>query len=264
MNWKTQFPKLEIYKFTRPQFAKQVGINKNTLRMRMRKGKYKKFYIEEDGKYWFREWPLEARIKSKIRNRGGHDKAVKEGKYPNKAFEKNNATRKYLAAKGELTDKELAMVPEIEKKLKEINDNDEIVYFSTYFDPLVSKEDRLIKIGKSKDRCLENRLRGAQTDCPYELTLLTYVKEEIEEFYHEKFKEHRVRGEWFKYLPVIEYLKKEYEGNYMLPENQIENFRKIILKKSYSNDISRVDEKFNNDSFISKVWFDLKVNKEKL
>ena len=71
-----------------------------------------------------------------------------------------------------------------------------------------------------------------------------------------------MRGEWFKYLPVVEYLKKEYEGNYLLPENQIENFRKIILKKIYSNDLSKVDEKFNDDSFISNMWFNLKVNKE--
>ena len=267
MDWKSLFPKLDVYKFTRTQFAKQAGISKECLRSRMRRGEHKEFYIEEDGKYWFREWedtfskPFSKKF-LRIRNRGGHDKAVEEGRYPNKGLEKHNATRKYLAAKGKLTDKELAMIPAIEKKLKEINDNDEVVYFSTYFDPSVSDENRLIKIGKSKDRCIENRLKSVQTGCPYELTLLTYIKEEIEEFYHEKFKEHHVRGEWFKYLPVVEYLKKEYEGNYLLPENQIENFRKIILKKIYSNDLSKVDEKFNDDSFISNMWFNLKVNKE--
>ena len=263
MNWKTLFPKLDVYKFTRTQFAKQAGVTRECLRSRMRRGGHKEFYIEEDGKYWFREWEdTFSKPFSRIRLRGGHDKAVEEGRYPNKAFEERNATRKYLAAKGKLTDKELAMVPAIEKKLKEINDNDEVVYFVTYFDPSVSDENRLIKIGKSKDRCIESRLKSVQTGCPYELTLLTYIKEEIEEFYHEKFKEHHVRGEWFKYLPVIEYLKKEYEGNYMLPENQIENFRKIILEKSYSNDLSKVDEKFNDDLFISNMWFNLKVNKE--
>jgi len=253
----------ETYKFTKYQFAEQVGITTNAIRMRMRKGQYKAFYIKEDGRFWFREWPVEAqnleKLKSrKRRQRGNHSK---NSPYPNHSFYENNQMKKYLAAKGELTPEELALVPVIERKIKEIRDNEEITYFSTYFDPSVLDENRLIKIGKSKERCLEFRLRGAQTDCPYELTLLTYVKEECEEFYHEKFKEHRVRGEWFKYLPIIKFLKKEYEGNYMIPEDQIENFRKIILKKNYSNDMSKVDEKFKDDSYICNLWFNLKTHR---
>ena len=50
----------EGYKFTRTQFAEQVGITKEALRSRLRRGKYKAFYLKKDGKYWFREWPEEA------------------------------------------------------------------------------------------------------------------------------------------------------------------------------------------------------------
>ena len=252
----------ETYKFTKVQFAEQAGITTNAMRMRMRKGKYKAFYIKKNGRFWFSEWPVEAQNIEKIKkryNRGGHSK---NSPYPNHSFYENNQMKKYLAAKGELTPEELALVPVIERKILEISDNENVVYFATYFDLSVSDENRLIKIGKSKERCLENRLISVQTGCPYELTLLTYVKDETEEFYHAKFKEHRARGEWFKYLPILKYLKKEYEGNYIIPEDQIKNFRKIILEKNYSNDISKVDEKFNDDSYICNLWFNLKTHKQ--
>jgi hypothetical protein len=252
----------ETYKFTKVQFAEQVGITTNAMRMRMRKGKYKAFYIKKNGRFWFSEWPVEAQNIEKIKkryNRGGHSK---NSPYPNHSFYENNQMKKYLAAKGELTPEELALVPVIERKILEISDNENVVYFATYFDLSVSDENRLIKIGKSKERCLENRLISVQTGCPYELTLLTYVEGETEEFYHDKFEEHNVRGEWFKYLPVVKYLKKEYEGNYIIPEDQIKNFRKIILEKNYSNDISKVDEKFNDDSYICNLWFNLKTHKQ--
>ena len=249
-----------IYKFTRTQFAEQVGITRECLRTRMRRGKYKAFYTKEEGKYQFREWPVEAQNLEKLKKRRQRGTHSKNSPYPNNSFYEHNQMRKYLAAKGELTPEELALVPVIERKIKEISDNDEIVYFATYFDPSVSDENRLIKIGKSKERIIESRLASVQTGCPYELTLLTYVKGETEEFYHDKFEEHKVRREWFKYLPVLKYLKKEYEGNYIIPEEQIKSLRKKILEKNYSNDLSQVDKKFNNDSYICNLWFNLKTH----
>jgi len=257
----------ETYNFTKRQFARQVGTTTNAVRMKMRRGQYKEFYIKKDGLYWFREWPEEAhnlkvvklnntKWPRKPKSRGGHSK---NSPYPNPSFYEHNQMKKYLAAKGQLTPEELALVPVIERKIKEISDNNDVVYFATYFDPSVSDENRLIKIGKSKERIIESRLASVQTGCPYELTLLTYVKGETEEFYHDKFEEHKVRREWFKYLPVLKYLKKEYEGNYMIPEEQIKNLRKKILEKNYSNDLSQVDKKFNDDSYICNLWFNLKT-----
>jgi len=46
----------------------------------------------------------------------------------------------------------------------------------------------------------------------------------------------------------------------MIPKERVENFRKIILEKNYSNDISKVDEKFKDDSYICNLWFNLKTN----
>ena len=42
------------YKFTRPEYAKLLGISSNALRMKMRKGGFGDEYVIKDGKYLFK------------------------------------------------------------------------------------------------------------------------------------------------------------------------------------------------------------------
>ena len=59
-----------------------------------------------------------AELKPKIR-RGGHEAAVKKGRYPNRAFAEHNHMKKYLALRGKLSPQELALVPSVERMVKE-------------------------------------------------------------------------------------------------------------------------------------------------
>ena len=52
-------------------------------------------------------------------NRGNHEVAVKKGNYPNFAFQQHNHLKKMMALRGKLSQDELALVPEIEAKVKE-------------------------------------------------------------------------------------------------------------------------------------------------
>ena len=90
------------YNLSRSQFAKELGITRENLKQRMRRGQYKDHYILENGRYKF---TLDEAVrvnkgvslgkfvpsKKKVR-RGNHY----QGKYPNKAFEEHNL-RKMLA-----------------------------------------------------------------------------------------------------------------------------------------------------------------------
>jgi len=89
------------YNLTRIQFANKLGISRENLKQRMRRGKYKDYYVFENGSYKFRS-PEGVRenqgknpgidvpkLKRKRVRRGAHY----EGKYPNKAFEMHNLNK---------------------------------------------------------------------------------------------------------------------------------------------------------------------------
>ena len=245
------------YIYTRKEFANQLGISRECLRTRMRRGRYMGWYIRgEDGKFLFKKqiWESEVKPKRKI-NRGAHDDAVRKGRYPNKGLEEHNRMKKFLAARKQLSKKELAMVPAILEQIKNANLKNHVVYFISYFDPLMKDKDRLIKIGKTKERTVTGRFSSIQSSSPLELTLITYCKSKTEEFFHEKFREHWVRGEWFKYTPVIDYLKNEYEGEYCLPEELL-NTMKSNVDGQWLDYISEY-----SDQELCDLWFKLKTNK---
>ena len=244
------------YIYTRKEFANQLGISRECLRMRMRRGRLSSvYYIRgEDGRFLFKKWEGEVRPKRKI-NRGNHDNAVKKGRYPNKAMEEHNRMKKFLAAKKQLSKKELAMVPALLEKIKNANLKNHVVYFITYYDPLIKEEDRLVKIGKTKERTVIGRFSSIQSSCPLELTLITYCKSKTEEFFHEKFREHWVRGEWFKYTPVVDYLKNEYQEEYCLPEELL-NTMKINVDSQWLDYVSEY-----SDQELCNLWFKLKTDK---
>lgn len=62
-----------------------------------------------------------------------------------------------------------------------------------------------IKIGITKRGLERRRLRALQTGCPYELHLLGSVfgDEADERALHRKFREHHIRGEWFRPAPAL-------------------------------------------------------------
>jgi hypothetical protein len=65
-----------------------------------------------------------------------------------------------------------------------------------------------VKIGYSVD--VQTRLREIQAHNAFPLTVLAVLKggSEVERALHERFAEHRVRGEWFRLAPeIIEYLR---------------------------------------------------------
>ena len=118
-----------LYTLTRSEFAKEIGKSREAVKQDMRRGKYKDLYIFKNNQYYFktRETVREMKgpklinsypLKRKI-NRGNHDKAVREGRYPNFAFANHNARKRLYAIRGKLSPEELAMVPEIERRVKE-------------------------------------------------------------------------------------------------------------------------------------------------
>ena len=112
-----------LYTLTRTEFAKEIGKSREAVKIGMRRGKYKDLYIFKDGKYFFKSREgvgakqhlsplLMSPVKRKIR-RGGHEAAVKKGRYPNTAFAEHNHMKKYLALRGKLSPQELALVPRV-------------------------------------------------------------------------------------------------------------------------------------------------------
>ena len=118
-----------LYTLTRTEFAKEIGKSREAVKIGMRRGKYKDLYIFKDGKYFFKsrdrvgaKQDLSPLIlypaKRKIR-RGGHEAAVKKGRYPNTAFAEHNHMKKMIALRGKMTPQELAMVQTVERMVKE-------------------------------------------------------------------------------------------------------------------------------------------------
>ena len=94
-----------LYTLTRTEFAKAIGKSREAVKKDMQRGKYKQLYIFKNGQYYFktREGVRENKglspvdlypvKKSKV-NRGGHESAVRKGRYPNNAFAEHNHTKR--------------------------------------------------------------------------------------------------------------------------------------------------------------------------
>jgi hypothetical protein len=118
-----------LYTLTRSQFAKEIGKSREAVKKDMMRGKYKDLYIFKNNRYYFktREAVRENKtlspvnlypVKRKI-NRGGHESAVRKGRYPNRAFAERNHMKKFIALRGKLSPKELAMVPDVERMVRQ-------------------------------------------------------------------------------------------------------------------------------------------------
>ena len=118
-----------LYTLTRSQFAKEIDKSREAVKKDMMRGKYKDLYIFKNNQYYFksREAVRENKalspvnlypVKRKI-NRGGHESAVRKGRYPNRAFAERNHMKKFIALRGKLSPKELAMVPDVERMVRQ-------------------------------------------------------------------------------------------------------------------------------------------------
>ena len=118
-----------LYTISRTEFAKELGVSREVIKKRMSRGNYKDHYIFKNGKYFFKSQeavrentglsPLQVSpVKRKV-NRGNHEIAVKKGNYPNNAFEQHNHMKKLLALRGRMSPEELALVPQVEQRVKE-------------------------------------------------------------------------------------------------------------------------------------------------
>lgn len=119
-----------LYTLTRTEFAKEIGKSREAVKQDMRRGKYKDLYICNNGKYFFKPReavrsnmgtvPLEVYPSNKRKiNRGGHESAVKKGRYPNNAFAEHNHMKKMIALRGKMTPEELRLVPDVERMVKQ-------------------------------------------------------------------------------------------------------------------------------------------------
>ena len=127
-----------LYTLTRTEFAKEIGKSREAVKKAMKRGKYKDLYIFKNNQYYFKtretvrstKGPMSVNlypVKRKI-NRGGHESAVKKGRYPNLAFANRNHMQKMIALRGKMSPEELAMVPDVERMVrqereKQIRDN---------------------------------------------------------------------------------------------------------------------------------------------
>ena len=117
-----------LYTLTRSQFANEIGKSREAVKKDMTRGKYKDLYIFKNNQYYFKtreavrsnkgSMPVNLYpVKRKI-NRGGHESAVKKGRYPNRAFAEHNHMKKMLALRGKMSPEELAMVPDVERMVR--------------------------------------------------------------------------------------------------------------------------------------------------
>jgi hypothetical protein len=101
---------LDQYTLTRSEYAKELGITPNAVRMRMRHGKLSGEYRFDGSKYLFRsqdrprenldiDHPVKTTPKKKV-NRGNHFKA----NYPNDAFKLHNEMKMMNKIKGKFKD----------------------------------------------------------------------------------------------------------------------------------------------------------------
>jgi len=118
-----------LYTISRTEFANEQGKSREAIKKAMSRGKYQDLYIFKNGKYFFKTReavgenialsPLKVSpTKIKI-NRGGHESAVKKGRYPNKHFANHNHIKKMIALRGRMSAEELALVPTVEAMVKD-------------------------------------------------------------------------------------------------------------------------------------------------
>ena len=118
-----------LYTLTRTEFAKEIDKSREAVKKAMKRGKYKELYIFTNGQYKFKtretvrsnrgSMPVNSYpVKRKI-NRGNHENAVRKGNYPNRFFAEHNHMKKMLALRGKMSPEELAMVPDVERMVRQ-------------------------------------------------------------------------------------------------------------------------------------------------
>lgn len=70
-----------------------------------------------------------------------------------------------------------------------------------------------VKIGKAKDPAA--RVAAMRTGCPMDMALLTYAPwhDSNERLLHWYLRDYRIRGEWFRPAPKVEYVAHKVDAN---------------------------------------------------
>tara|TARA_B100001013_G_scaffold341992_1_gene267302 strand:+ start:870 stop:1904 length:1035 start_codon:yes stop_codon:yes gene_type:complete len=107
----------------------------------------------------------------------------------------------------------------------------------TYF--IRDTSNNLIKIGKSVDP--PKRMSEFQTHHAAELQLLAIYPDDVEEYLHEKFQKHHVRGEWFQPSPEIRAWIEKQCGSGTSIETQLrEQSKWLLFQNLHSGDVGIV------------------------
>ncbi len=89
-----------------------------------------------------------------------------------------------------------------------------------------------LKIGSTVQDNVSSRISSIQTGNPSNLKLLGYIEGYAESYFHEKFKKHRIRGEWFKWEPIKRDIAKI---ALCYPEYELNFYRRYLMRYFYSS-----------------------------
>ena len=123
-----------------------------------------------------------------------------------------------------------------------------------------------LKIG-STSKSVDARVSSLQTGNPSPLKLLGYVFG-FESYYHEKFKKHLIRGEWFEWEPIKYEIS---EMDFCYPELELNFYRRLLTRSAYNSHYKKglmerhimleIVRLYKDDKFLKKVIFDLMSGK---
>lgn len=124
-------------------------------------------------------------------------------------------------------------------KQRLLSNKEEYVYFI--------RQRRYIKIGRSRD--WHARLQALQAATPYKLEPVMIIKTKdsvrLEKELHYRYRDYRVRGEWFKLSKnQIDELRRELENNY-----------EIITFGDYEKEAKKFWRMIRTDKKLRAIWF---------
>lgn len=87
-----------------------------------------------------------------------------------------------------------------------------------------------VKIGKTRN--IRSRIRSLQTAHPRPLRVLLVLDGDVEYMLHEKFKDSRLKGEWFEYSPALHAFLSEHTG-----QGKTKPFYDWLIEKQHSQNL---------------------------
>lgn len=129
-----------------------------------------------------------------------------------------------------------------------------MIYFIT------TEDNKFIKIGYTKN--LKARLSNIQTGCPYTLTVLRTVRENIslEKTIHQELYRYHVRGEWFSYnKEVSDYISNVLDTSIEPTYPKYDPSVNTNIEKLYEEGLSNIEISLKLEISIHKVRRVIKI-----